>query len=315
MMNDEKNIAPGTSDASMAGHKKIREISLDGCRLLGRGQKGEIYRYDDELVIKVYNSSVTYGELEREIALSRRAFVLGVPTAISFGVVSAGDRYGTMYELFNSETLTARISEDPARLEYYAGVMADLAKKIHDTQAGQEDHFPDVKERFREYITHGIGRSDRDLAAGCLRLIDEMPATNHLIHGDFHTSNVFLQNSEALLIDMDRLGTGDPIFELGDLYLYYAASGNKDPEAPDPYLGIPYGVCRQFFRLFMKNYLQTEDEARIREVTDKAALLGNLRLINRYWKPGTLSQASRQEVDRLLTGTAELLRRVKSLPI
>ena len=309
------HMAPGTSDAAKRENKKIREISLDGCRMLGRGLQGEVYRYDDELIIKVYNSSKSFADLEREAVLSRRAFVLGLPTAISFGIVSVGDRFGAMYELVDSDTLSDCISRNPSRLDYYAGMMAEMARKIHGTQAAAEDHFPEAKNRFRDYITHGIERSNREMAARCLQLIDEMPGTKHLIHGDFHTSNVFLQNSEALVIDMDRMAMGDPVFELGNFYLYYEAVGDKDPEETDSYLGIKYGVSRQFFRLFMRHYLQTEDEARIREVTDKAALLCNLRLINRHWKQGKPSKEEQEKVDRLLTGTAELLERVESLQI
>ena len=135
--------------------------------------------------------------MEREIAMSRRAFVLGIPTAISFGIVSVGDRYGAMYELVDSETISACIARNPSGLESYAAVMAELARTIHSTQSEGNDDFPDTRDRFRSYITNGIGRSDRELADRCMQLIDKMPDTKHLIHGDFHTSNVFLQNSET----------------------------------------------------------------------------------------------------------------------
>ena len=99
-------IWPGTFDSEKARYRKYREVSIDGCRLLGSGLKGDVYRYDDELIIKVYNRNNTYKDVEREIALSRRAFVLGVPTAISFGIVSVGDRYGAMYALVDADTLS-----------------------------------------------------------------------------------------------------------------------------------------------------------------------------------------------------------------
>ena len=188
---------PGTFDSDKARYRKYKEISLAGCRLIGSGQKGEVYRYDDELILKVYNRSNTYRDVEREIAMSRRAFVLGIPTAISFGIVSVGDRYGAMYELVDSETISACIARNPSGLESYAAVMAELARTIHSTQSEGNDDFPDTRDRFRSYITNGIGRSDRELADRCMQLIDKMPDTKHLIHGDFHTSNVFLQNSET----------------------------------------------------------------------------------------------------------------------
>ena len=70
---------------------------------LGRGAKGDVYRYDEELVIKVFNQNNLYQDVERETTLAREAFILGVPTAISFGIVAVGERYGAMYELVDSD--------------------------------------------------------------------------------------------------------------------------------------------------------------------------------------------------------------------
>lgn len=306
---------PGTIDSDKTRYRKYKEVSLDGCRLLGSGKKGDVYRYDDELILKVYNRSNTYRDVEREIAQSRRAFVLGIPTAISFGIVSVGDRYGAMYEFVNSETITTYILGNPSGLDHYAGVMAELARTIHATEAEENDCFPDAGDRFRKYAVEGIGHFDNVLSEQCLQLINEMPPTRHLIHGDFHTSNVFLHNSEALLIDMDRLATGDPIFELGNMYLYYVAMKSENPEDMDPYLGIPNKVCLRFYDLFMKHYLDTEDGARIREVTDRARLLTNLRLIYRFWKADEPTEKERLKAEMLIEETRELLERIDHLNI
>jgi len=309
------HIWPGTFDSDKTRYRKYREVSVEGCRLIGSGKKGEVYRYDDELILKVYNPNNTYNDVEREIALSRRAFVLGIPTAISFGIVSVGDRYGAMYELVNSETLSACILRNPSGISYYAGVMSDLAHIIHGTKEDKKDAFPDAGDRFRRYIRQGLENIDFETAGRCMRLINEMPDTDHLIHGDFHTSNVFLQDGEALLIDMDRLSTGDPVFELADMYIYYASNRNVDEEDTDPYLGISFGLCRKFYNLFLKAYLETEDEEILKEALDKAALLGNLRLISRKVKAGVLKEEGNHETDRLLHETKALLDRVESLNI
>ena len=96
-------IWPGSFDSEKARYRKYREVSVEGCKRIGRGAKGDVYRYDDELIIKVYNQNNTYSDVEREIAMARKAFILGIPTAISFGIVSVGDKYGAMYELVDAE--------------------------------------------------------------------------------------------------------------------------------------------------------------------------------------------------------------------
>jgi hypothetical protein len=108
-------IWPETFDSEKAKFRKYREVSVENCQLIGAGAKGDVYRYDDELVIKVYNQNNTYHDVEQEIALSRKAFILGIPTAISFGIVSVGKQYGAMFELVDSETVSSCIAKDIGR--------------------------------------------------------------------------------------------------------------------------------------------------------------------------------------------------------
>ena len=169
-----------------------------------------MYRYNDELVIKVFNQNNTYRDVEREIALSRKAFILGMPTAISFGIVSVGDRYGAMCELLDSETISSCIALAPRQVDVCAKGMADLARLIHGISSEKNDGFPDAKDRLQDYISGGGTCENDALAEKCMKLINGLPQTNTLIHGDFHTGNVFVQKGEPLLIDMDRVSGGHP---------------------------------------------------------------------------------------------------------
>lgn len=306
-------IWPGTFDSEKARYRKYREVSVDGCRQIGHGAKGDVYRYDDELIIKVYNQNNTYHDVEQEIAKSRQAFIMGIPTAISFGIVSVGDRYGAMYELVDSETVSQRIARAPRQLGAYANIMADLARNIHATEVSGDEGFPDGSERVLEYVDGGIGCEDEALAQRCRALIEALPLSNTLTHGDFHTNNVFMQNGEPILIDMDRVSRGHPIFELSDMYYFYVLLGEDDPSVVEKFMGFPYNTARRFFDLFLKRYLETEDEDRLREVTEKASLLCYTRLIRKLRKGGEPSEADRQIIDRCLERIRELTARLDTL--
>ena len=260
-------IWPGSFDSVKARYRKYREVSIEGCERIGRGAKGDVYRYDDELIIKVYNQNNTYRDVEREIAMARKAFILGIPTAISFGIVSVkatgdeGDKYGAMYELVDAETISACIARDPGQVETYAKLMAELAHTIHATEVTPQDGFHSGMERVGAYIKGGIGREDAALAERCMALLNALPGTNTLLHGDFHTGNVFLQRGEPLLIDMDRLATGHPILELSDLYYFYVLLGEDDPGVVERFMGFSYDTAKAFFRLFLKHYLRWRTKA------------------------------------------------------
>ena len=306
-------IWPGTFNSEKARYRKYREVSIDGCKLLGQGAKGDVYRYDDELVIKVFNQNNTYHDVEREIALSRKAFILGMPTAISFGIVSVGDRYGAMYELVDSETISSCIARAPGQVDVYAKGMADLARLIHGISSEAGDGFPDAKNRLRDYISGGIACEDEALAQKCMRLIDGLPQSNTLIHGDFHTGNVFLQKGEPLLIDMDRISRGHPIAEISDLYYFYVVLGEDDPTVVEKFMGFSYDTARQFFHSFMRRYLGTENEDSIRDVTEKAAVIAYTRLIRKLRKQGEASEADKKIIVRCVNRIAALTEKLDML--
>jgi uncharacterized protein (TIGR02172 family) len=306
-------IWPGTFDSEKARYKKYREVSVENCELLGSGAKGEVYRYDEELVIKVYNQNNTYRDVEQEITSSRRAFILGIPTVISFGIVSVGKRYGAMFELMDAETISQCISRAPGQVKAYAKIMANLSRTIHSIEADESDGFPYVSKRLDGYVRGGIANEDEVLAERCMKLFNTLPATNHLVHGDFHTGNVFMQKGEALLIDMDRVSRGHPVAEIGDLYYFYVVLGEDDPSVVEKFMGFSYRTAKRFFRYFLKFYLETEDENRIAEVTEKASFICYVRMINKLWKSGSPSEADRKVIKRCLKKIAYLADKLDTL--
>ncbi|HAU99820.1 MAG: HD domain-containing protein [Lachnospiraceae bacterium] len=306
-------IWPGTFDREKARFRKYREISVEGCKLIGKGAKGEVYRYDDELVIKVFNENNKYKDVEKEIAQSRRAFILGIPTAISFGIVSVGNRYGAMYELLESETISECIAKDQGRVAAYAKVMAELAHTIHDITVTEEDGFPSAYNRLSGYMRGGVEKEDKELADRCRQLFDTLPCVNTLVHGDFHTGNVFLQNGEPLLIDMDRLSTGHPIVELSDLYYFYMVLGEDDPAVVENFMGFSYQTARDFFDSFLKYYLETDDETVLADVTEKASFICCIRMINKIHKKDKLSEKDRELTEKYLKKARELAGRLDTL--
>ena len=306
-------IWPGTFDTEKTKFRKYKEVSIDGCELLGRGIKGDVYRYDEELVIKVFNENNTYRDVETEIAQARKAFILGIPTAISFGIVSVGNRYGALFEMVDSDTLSKCIARSPGQVDSYAKIMADVAGIIHGITVSEDDGFACASERIRNYITDGVATCDEPLGARCMNLIDELPKTHTLVHGDFHTGNVFLQNGEPLLIDMDRVSIGHPIIEISDMYYFYVILGEYDPSVVEHFMGFSYETAKQFFSSFLRCYLNTEDKERLRDVSEKAALIGYSRLIHRLRKKGAVEDKDRNKVSHSVAMIREITDRIDML--
>ena len=305
-------IWPGTFDSEKTRYKKYKEVSVEGCKIIGRGAKGEVYRYDDELVIKVFNENNTYHDVEMEIDLSRRAFILGIPTAISFGIVSVGNQYGAMYELVDSEPLSNFIARAPGQVEVYAKMMSDLAHTIHDIKI-DKFVFPLVSERFNSYLEGGLMIENQELGKKCKALIDKLGNYKTVLHGDFHTGNVFLLKGEPLLIDMGRVSQGHPIAEISDVYYFYVSLGLDDPTNVEKFMGFSYATSKRYFELFLSQYMNTDDEIILNEITEKAAILCYIRLINKYHKKGKPTAFEQKRISKFIEKITSLLEKYDTL--
>ncbi|MBQ3285015.1 MAG: STAS domain-containing protein [Ruminococcus sp.] len=67
--------------------KALREVSVEGCELLGEGANGKVYRLTKDEMIKVFRPGISLDVIEQERESSRKAFLFGVPCAISYDTV------------------------------------------------------------------------------------------------------------------------------------------------------------------------------------------------------------------------------------
>ena len=100
----------------MTVEKTYPRISIDNCEFIAKGANGAVYRYDDETIVKQYFNRDALPEIMQERENSRRAFVLGVNTAIPYGIVRIGDGYGSLTELLNATSVTKLIRADTEEL-------------------------------------------------------------------------------------------------------------------------------------------------------------------------------------------------------
>jgi uncharacterized protein (TIGR02172 family) len=260
--------------------KAYRELSVEGCEVIGQGSNGKVYRLDPDTIIKVYLNPNALPEIHRETALARKAFVLGIPTAIPYDVVRVGQGYGSVFELLNAKSFSKLIATDPSKLDYYCGLYVDLLKKIHSTEVEPGD-MPNMKEVALDWAEFLQGYLPKEEGDKLVKLIADVPDVHNMIHGDYHTKNVLMQKDEVLLIDMDTLSYGHPIFEFASMYNGFIGFGELDHAQTESFMGLPFDLATKFFYLAMSKYLGTTDEARVQEVVDKARIVGYTRIMRR----------------------------------
>ena len=293
--------------------KAYRRLSVEGCEILGEGSNGVVYRYDPEIVVKVYRNADALDEIQRERQLARRALILGIPTAIPFDVVKVGDTYGSVFELLNAKSFSKLIAAEPENKDKYITEFVDLLKRIHSTEVNPEE-MEDMKAvalGWARYLTDHLPKEQSDRL---LSLIEAVPERHTMIHGDYHTNNVEMQNGEVLLIDMDTLAYGHPVFELASMFLGFVGFGELNPANTEKFMKLPYETTKYIWHKSLSLYLETEDEDRITEVAEKAMVVGYARLMRRTIKRiGYEDTEGKAIIDNCKAHLTELLAKVDTL--
>ena len=264
----------------MTVEKTYPRISVDNCEFIAKGANGAVYRYDDETIVKQYFNRDALPEIMQERENSRRAFVLGVNTAIPYGIVRIGDGYGCLTELLNATSVTKLIRSNTNDLSQSVAYYIDTIKEVHTIETQRGD-LPDFKEWVLDWVDFLTSYLDAAHAQKMRALVEGIPDSNFIIHGDYHTNNVMVQNGEPILIDMDTLSVGHPILELASMFNAFIGYGELDKKTTEDFFGFDSDTAKRFWRLSLARYLGTEDEKAIEETENKAMVIGYMRILRR----------------------------------
>ena len=280
----------------MPVEKAYRVVSVDGCEEIGRGANGVIYRIDQDNVVKVYLNPSALEDIRHEREMAKLALILGIPTAISYDVVRVGDSYGSVFELLNATSFSKVLATQPERMDWCVQEYVTLLKKIHGT-AVPAGKVPDMKENVLSWARFLRDRLPEKAGNKLEALVEAVPRNDHMIHGDYHTKNVMLLGSEVLLIDMDTLAVGDPVFELAGMFNAYIGFSEMDRQVILDFQGFDHETAKTFWRKTLAAYLGTDCEKTLREVEDKARVIGYADMIQWSVRRGSMeTEAGRTQI-------------------
>lgn len=260
--------------------KAYQRMSVEGCEFIAKGANGAVYRYDDETILKTYFAKDALPEIKQERENARKAFVLGINTAIPYGIVRVGDGYGTVTELLNATSVTKLIRNNPDDMSQAAKYYIDMLKSIHAIEV-EDGEVPDMKETALAWADFVAPHLSKEHGKKLRDLVESVPKQNTLMHGDYHTNNIMVQNEEPLLIDMDTLCMGHPVFELGSMFNAFIGYSELDHQVTMDFYGYTHESAEKFWDMTLKMYLGTEDEDVCRNVAEKAMIIGYTRMLRR----------------------------------
>ena len=241
--------------------RRLREVSLEGATMLGRGGNGEVWRLNPETVIKVYNEGTSLEKIDAENVQATAAFKAGVPCAIAFDTVRVGSRFGIVFELLNAQTVGNTVHEDPSRIPELGRSMGELLRELHGTHMAP-GVLPTIDDKMAPWIDYLESRYLSHEDAGLMRQVaGAVPKKDTLLHLDFHEGNVMIQGSELILIDLDDVCVGNPLYDLINHHSSHIMAAESAPAVIGASMGMNVEEALAMHRATLKAYFGTNDDA------------------------------------------------------
>ncbi len=262
--------------------KAMRKISIEGCEKLGEGFYGTIYRIDPETIVKVYKFVDSLDDINRERNLAKMAFVLGVPTAIPYDIVKVDDKYGAVFELLNAQSMVNLVN-DEKELDNFTKSSANILKAMHQNEIKDGD-LPSRKQTVIALLKECETAFSKETFDKLNALLNSIPEKNTMLHCDFHVKNIMKQNDELLLIDMDTLSVGQPIFEFASMYATYEGYASVDKQNTEKFLGLPLETTKKIFDKIFRYYYDDKTEEELEAIKEKLSVISFIQILRNRMK-------------------------------
>lgn len=282
--------------------RALRQVSIEGCKCIGKGAHGTVYSLAPDTIVKVYQPSVSLEEIKEEREISKKAFVLGLPTAIALDIVKVGEQYGTIFELLDASSCVDYVNENQANTNDFIDKSVAVLKKLHNTVTN-DDSLPDMKKKHFTYLSNIKKFLSEEEYQKIYQLLEETSNQKTLIHGDYHLKNLLMCKDELMLIDMDTLCVGDPIFELSSICNSYYEFGTIDESIITDFLGISIEKANYiWFQTSRKYYSELNDEEYAKQCL-RIKLFGCVRAAHFFNK----HQVEQRIIDKTISDLKETL--------
>ncbi len=202
-------------------NEEIQCINLDDYTQIGEGGNGKTYVNPAAPgeILKVNSARMsTWEAVKREYDISRAVADLGIVVPATYRIVRVGKAYATISQRIEGKRSLSRICHDePQRTEEMARLLCSKGWELFATQCNTQ-LFPSRRDQALLAIKQSsfVSRKNRERLR---TFVESIAEDSHCLHGDFQPGNIIQTGDDNYWIDLDRFGHGDPMFDIGHLFL------------------------------------------------------------------------------------------------
>ena len=200
---------------------ELNVVNIDDYTQIGEGGNGKTYVNSaaPREILKVNHARMsTWEAVKREYDVSRAVADLGISIPAMYRIVKVGKAFATISQRIEGKRSLSRICHDePQRTEEMARLLCRKGKELFVTECNTQ-FFPSRRQQALLAIERAsfVSRKNREQLRAFIEGIAE---DSHCLHGDFQPGNIIQAGENLYWIDLDRFGHGDPMFDIGHLFL------------------------------------------------------------------------------------------------
>lgn len=239
----------------------IKEIDITGLEVVGVGKNAEVFKIDGERILKLYRETVTEEVAYSQYLTSKYAWEFGINTAKVYDYVKCGDRYGIIFEYVTAQKLAKYMTNSGENSRSVANKLGKMLAQFHSIKVDNEK-VPPLKTVYRRKVERFSKFMTPEQIERAVALIDLLPGKPVVLHGDFHKGNIFVRDGEFLVIDLDNMSVGSPMFDFIKMYCTEKITMADLPEDLAQYYknaGVTDEIILEYVLSILEGYFGTDD--------------------------------------------------------
>lgn len=218
--------------------------------MIGQGNTAEIYKLDNEKILKLFRTGLPKEATEREYqnGIIVQNILDCVPKV--YEMVEINDRHGIVYEEVKGTDLLKTMLVSVWKINIYSKKLAyyhiDIQKPVNDT-------LYTVKDKLEEDINsvNVLSEEYKDIIRNYLK---QLPDGNVLCHFDFHPGNIMIADKKAVFLDWMTACKGDACADVARTCIMLKYGGVE--HAPWIMKKLISVFQHRIYKVYIKEYLK-----------------------------------------------------------
>lgn len=247
----------------------MKQIEIE--KLIDLSERGNSKTYitkDKKWVIKFASSDAgnTLEDYEKRQRNSKIAESLEIKTPkVGDIVVNKDGSYGLEYEYIEDKKSYARmVCENPEKVEEYMKDLAVFVKENHN-KAVDKKSLLSIEEVVEKTMNENSDIFDETRKEKIKRTMSKIDNTGTFLHLDLQSGNYILSKKGTMIIDLDTICYGNPIYDLAFFYNIYHLLQKEHIEKISR---CSVDLADKMWRFFIKHYKGFNTEKEIEEYNE-----------------------------------------------